>query len=192
MQYPCDDIRRNIYACTLCQKHLPLAPRPIIQVSAKANILIIGQAPGIKAHDSNKPWNDPSGDRLRTWLGLEKEVFYDESKIALVPMGFCYPGKASSGDLPPRGECAPTWHAQLIASMPIQVIFLIGQYAQNYYLKDKLSLTQRVKQWREYQPHYFVLPHPSPRNNIWLKKNAWFEQEVVPGLRDRVSTLLTF
>ena len=136
------------------------------------------------------PWNDPSGERLRTWLGLEKKTFYDENKIALVPMAFCYPGKGPSGDLRPRAECAPAWHKQLIASMPVEVSFLIGQYAQNYYLKDGLSLTQRVKRWQAYQPQYFVLPHPSPRNNIWLKKNPWFEQDVVPSMRAKVSALL--
>ncbi|MFT4746851.1 MAG: uracil-DNA glycosylase [Congregibacter sp.] len=190
MPYCCEDIIKDIRKCNICEKNLPLKPRPIIQVSANARVVIVGQAPGIKAHNSNKPWNDASGERLRSWLGLETSTFYDESKIALVPIGFCYPGKGPSGDLPPRSECAPKWHAQLMATMPIKVTILIGQHAQNYYLKDKRMLTQRVKYWNNYQPNYFVLPHPSPRNNIWLKKNPWFESDVIPIIRARVRSLL--
>jgi len=184
-----ENLTQDIGNCKVCQQHLPLEPRPIVQVSSSATVLIIGQAPGIKAHDTNKPWNDASGSRLRAWLGLEPEAFYDQNTVAIVPMGFCYPGKGGAGDLPPRKECAPLWHSQIIESMPIKVTFLIGQYAQKYYLKDKLALTERVKCWQNYQPKYFVLPHPSPRNNIWFKKHPWFERDVVPIMRDRVSAI---
>ncbi|GAC34810.1 uracil-DNA glycosylase family protein [Paraglaciecola polaris] len=178
--------------CRVCEAHLPLTPRPIIQGSQRAKILIIGQAPGLKAHQTQKPWNDPSGVRLRTWLGLSDAQFYDENNIAILPMGFCYPGKAKSGDKPPRKECAPLWHEKLIKYMAIKHILLIGQYAQSYYLADKLNLTQRVRNWQEYQPKYFVLPHPSPRNNIWLKKNPWFEEQVVPKMQSVVAELTKF
>jgi uracil-DNA glycosylase len=190
MPFCCEDVIKNIRECDICKKHLPLQPSPIVQGSSNARIVIVGQAPGIKAHDSNKPWNDAYGERLRSWLGLDASTFYDENKIAIVPMGFCYPGKGASGDLPPRPECAPKWHNQLIATMSIQVTILIGQYAQRYYLKDKLTLTQRVKCWEDYQPKYDVLPHSSPRNNIWLKKHQWFESGVVPLMRERVRSLL--
>jgi uracil-DNA glycosylase len=176
---------KNILQCKVCEKHLPFPPRPIIQVSSNAQIIIIGQAPGIKAHSSNQPWNDASGIRLRDWLGISSEVFYNANKIAIIPMGFCYPGKAKSGDLGPRKECAPMWHEQLIQVMPLSITFLIGQHAQDYYLNDKLSVTERVKNWQRYQPDYFVLPHPSPRNNIWLKKNPWFEQDIIPIIQKR-------
>ena len=179
----------EIMSCEHCKNHLPLEPRPIVQGSSTASIVIIGQAPGIKAHDTNKPWNDASGERLRDWLGIDKNAFYNEKQVAIVPMGFCYPGKGKSGDLPPRPECAPKWHNQLIASMPLRVTFLIGQYAQKYYLQDDLKLTERVKNWRNFYPQYFVLPHPSPRNNIWLKKHPWFEQEVVPLMKEQVKLL---
>lgn len=186
-----ETIEQQIQRCTICQAHLPLTPRPIIQVSSTAKILIIGQAPGIKAHDSGKPWNDASGLRLREWLGIDNTTFYDKSHIAIVPMGFCYPGRGKSGDIGPRKECAPLWHTKLIQSMPISVTMLIGQYAQNYYLKDKLTLTKRVENWKSYLPQYFVLPHPSPRNNIWLKKNLWFENEVVPEMQQTVKKWLS-
>jgi uracil-DNA glycosylase len=176
--------------CTLCADFLPSAPKPIIQGSPSSQLLIIGQAPGIKAHDSNKPWNDASGVRLRSWLGMSEQQFYDQRKIAILPMGFCYPGKGRSGDLPPRKECAPKWHHLLIGAMQIEHIFLIGQYAQNYYLNDNKNLTQRVKSWRDYHPKYVVLPHPSPRNNIWLKRHSWFEEEVVPAIRQTVQLIL--
>lgn len=185
-----DQLISDIKRCEICEARLPNPPRPILQFSQSSAILIIGQAPGIKAHDSRTPWNDASGERLRAWLGINKNTFYDAQKVALMPMGFCYPGKGQSGDLPPTAECAPQWHEQLISKLPLHVTFLIGQYAQNYYLKDKLSVTKRVQNWREYQPDYFVLPHPSPRNNIWLKRNSWFEQDVIPEIRRRVASLL--
>lgn len=185
-----EDIFLDVRTCSICAERLPLAPRPIVQGSKKSTILIIGQAPGIKAHDSQKPWNDASGERLRAWLGIGESLFYDQSKVALIPMGFCYPGKGKSGDLPPRPECAPKWHDRLITKMPVNITFLIGQYAQNYYLNDKLPLTERVKNWQEYQPQYFVLPHPSPRNNIWLKRHPWFEKDVIPAIQNRVRKII--
>jgi len=169
---------------------LPLSPRPIIQGNQRSKILIVGQAPGIKAHETNKPWNDASGERLRKWLNLNVQQFYNPDNIAILPMAFCYPGKASSGDKPPRKECAPLWHKRLISSMQIKHVLLIGQYAQNYYLQDKRSLTERVKDWQTYQPRFFVLPHPSPRNNIWLKKNPWFEQQVVLAMQHAIAKII--
>lgn len=169
---------------------MPLSPRPIIQGNQRSKILIVGQAPGIKAHETNKPWNDASGERLRKWLNLNVQQFYNPDNIAILPMAFCYPGKASSGDKPPRKECAPLWHKRLISSMQIKHVLLIGQYAQNYYLEDKRSLTQRVKDWQTYQPRFFVLPHPSPRNNIWLKKNPWFEQQVVLAMQHAIAKII--
>ncbi|WP_083879583.1 uracil-DNA glycosylase family protein [Paraglaciecola mesophila] len=169
---------------------MPLSPRPIIQGNQRSKILIVGQAPGIKAHETNKPWNDASGERLRKWLNLNVQQFYNPDNIAILPMAFCYPGKASSGDKPPRKECAPLWHKRLISSMQIKHVLLIGQYAQNYYLQDKRSLTERVKDWQTYQPRFFVLPHPSPRNNIWLKKNPWFEQQVVLAMQHAIAKII--
>ena len=178
----------EVRACRLCEPHLPLGANPIIQASPSAKLLIIGQAPGTKVHHSSVPWNDPSGDRLREWLQLDKSTFYDPSKIAIMPMGLCYPGKGSSGDLPPRKECAPQWHQPVLDQLPnVTMTLLIGQYAQNYYLKDKpKTLTETVQQWQRWAPRYLPLPHPSPRNTLWLKKNPWFEQEVVPFIRDYV------
>lgn len=190
MTVDCNTIISEINRCETCAGGLPNPPRPILQYGKNCSVLIIGQAPGIKAHDSMKPWNDASGERLRSWLGINHNTFYDANKVAIVPMGFCYPGKGKSGDLPPRAECAPQWHDRLITKLPLHVTFLIGQYAQKYYLKDELTLTDRVKNWRSYQPDYFVLPHPSPRNNIWLKRNDWFESEVIPEIRHQVAKLL--
>ena len=178
----------EVRACRLCEPHLPLGANPIIQASPSAKLLIIGQAPGTKVHHSSVPWNDPSGDRLREWLQLDKSTFYAPSKIAIMPMGLCYPGKGSSGDLPPRKECAAQWHQPVLDQLPnVTMTLLIGQYAQNYYLKDKpKTLTETVQQWQRWAPRYLPLPHPSPRNTLWLKKNPWFEQEVVPFIRDYV------
>lgn len=186
-----EQIYRAARACQLCKHQLPLCPRPIFQASQSARVVIVGQAPGIKAHDSDKPWNDASGDRLRDWLGLSRDTFYNSANIALVPMGFCYPGKGKSGDLPPRKECAPAWHEQIFSTMEIKVTLLVGQYAQHYYLHDKQTLTDRVKLWRQYLPKYYVLPHPSPRNNIWLKRNPWFEEQVVPAMRRSIAAAIT-
>ncbi|OIQ24541.1 uracil-DNA glycosylase family protein [uncultured Vibrio sp.] len=178
----------QIRQCQVCSKHLELGANPVVQASKGAKLLIIGQAPGLKVHQSSIPWNDPSGDRLRRWLNLDKQDFYDSSKIAIVPMGFCYPGRGKSGDLPPRPECAPLWHQALLEQMPdIGMTLLIGQYAQNYYLADrKRTLTETVKNWTEWAPNQIPMPHPSPRNALWLKKNPWFEEQIVPYIRKYV------
>ena len=181
-----DPLLKKIRGCTECAQHLPLGPRPVLRAGSAARIMIIGQAPGTRVHATGIPWEDPSGDRLREWLGIDKTLFYDESRIAIVPMGFCYPGKGKSGDLPPRPECAPLWHGKLFAHLKqIQLILLIGQYSQAYYLGEKQieTLTETVRAWKEYGPRYFPLPHPSPRNNIWLKKNPWFGRQALPELR---------
>ncbi|MBY0449641.1 MAG: uracil-DNA glycosylase family protein [Cyanobacteria bacterium] len=178
--------------CQECSKHLPNEPRPIFQIGKNAKILIIGQAPGRKVQDSGIPFQDASGDRLRDWMGISSEQFYDPDFLAIMPMGFCYPGKGSSGDLPPRSECAPLWHAAFLSKLPnIQLTLLIGQYAQAYYLKESLkeSLTKTVEAWETYLPEYLPLPHPSPRNNIWLKKNPWFERDVVTELQRRIRAI---
>ena len=191
-----EKLLRQVRACDLCAADLPLGPRPVVRASATARLLIIGQAPGTRVHASGIPWDDPSGDRLRQWLGWDKERFYDESLTAIMPMGFCYPGKGKSGDLPPRPECAPQWHEPLLGLMPnIELVLLIGQYAQRRYLdvegsvRAKATLTETVRAFREYGPRYLPLPHPSPRNQLWLKKNPWFDAEVLPALRERVRAL---
>ena len=182
---------KQVRACTICMAHLPLAPKPILQAGAGARLLIIGQAPGIKAHEIGIPWKDASGKRLRQWLAISDDDFYNPEKVAIMPMGFCYPGKGKSGDLPPRPECAPQWHQKLLNAMPnIGLTLYIGQYAQNYYLHDNYkNVTDRVSHWRDWPNDQFVLPHPSPRNQIWLKKNAWFEAEAIPELQKRVAAL---
>ena len=180
----------EITACTVCKNFLHYSPRPIFSVSKDSKILIIGQAPGQKVHDSGVPWDDQSGNELRRWLGVDKEHFYDTKLFGLMPMGFCYPGKSATGDLPPRPECAPLWHNQLLANMKsVKLILLIGQYSQKFYLGDnfKSTLTENVKNYREFLPKYLPLVHPSPRNKIWQKKNPWFELEVVPQLRKIVN-----
>lgn len=176
----------KISACDICRAHLPLGPNPVVTARENSEIMIVGQAPGTAVHRTGIPWNDPSGDRLRMWMGLSRADFYDTERIALVPMAFCYPGRGKSGDLPPRKECAPQWHNQILKSMPrLKLIMLVGSYSLNYYLGDrkKRTLTETVRNFDAYLPGYVVLPHPSPRNNIWLKKNAWFEDEVIPKLR---------
>jgi len=177
----------------VCKEFLPNAPRPIIQASVKSKILVIGQAPGQKVQDSGIPWDDKSGDELRRRLNVTKEQFYDASLFALMPMGFCYPGKGTSGDLPPRHECAPLWHGKLLAKMKdVNLTLLIGQYAQKFYLGNeyKDGITENVRNYQRFLPTYLPLVHPSPRNRIWQKKNPWFEKEVVPALRKIVSDLL--
>lgn len=183
----------EVRACTLCKTELPLGSNPILHLSRSAKVLIVGQAPGTKVHQTGIPWNDPSGDKLREWMGIERDDFYDDQKIAVMSMGFCYPGKGKSGDLPPRSECAPTWHPRLLALMPqIELTLLIGMYAQKNYLQNNKNktLTGTVKAWKDYAPSYLPMPHPSPRNRIWLKKNAWFELEVVPQLKKRIKKLI--
>lgn len=171
--------------CTLCAAHLPHGPRPIIQLGAEARLLLVGQAPGRKVHASGIPWDDASGDTLRTWLGLDKATFYDPAHVALLPMGLCYPGTGKSGDLPPRPECAPQWHQPALAHMPgIRMTLLIGAYAQARYLPEPGgTLTDTVARFRDYAPHIWPLPHPSPRNRPWLARNPWFEQTLLPALR---------
>lgn len=183
---------KDVRACTLCAQHLPHGVRPVVQAHAGARILIAGQAPGRKVHETGIPWDDASGTRLRAWMGMDAETFYDAKQVALLPMGFCYPGKSSSGDLPPRSECAKAWRARLLAGMPdIKLTLVIGQYAIAWHLPEvSENLTQTVRNWDAHWPKALVLPHPSPRNNPWLKKNPWFEGEVVPELRRRVVGVL--
>lgn len=186
-------LTQTVKDCTICAEHLPLGPRPVIQFHPKANILIAGQAPGMRVHETGIPFQDPSGDRLRIWMGITREIFYDAEKIAILPMGFCYPGTGKSGDLPPRPECAEQWRKKLLAQLPnIQLTLVIGQYAQDWHLgkRQKENLTETVRAWKEYWPTMLVLPHPSPRNNIWLKRNPWFEQDVVPKLAAQIAKLL--
>ncbi|KRB08150.1 uracil-DNA glycosylase family protein [Lysobacter sp. Root690] len=182
----------EVRACTRCEAHLPHGPRPVVQVGASARILIAGQAPGRKVHESGIPFDDASGERLRAWLGLSRELFYDAERVAILPMGFCFPGTGRAGDLPPRPECAPTWRARLMSRLNhLQLTLVVGQYAQAYHLPDAgASLTQAVLAWRDTWPTVVALPHPSPRNNLWLKRNAWFERELVPLLRERVAQVL--
>jgi len=186
-------LSREIRSCKICELHLPLGPRPIIQVGTSAKILIVGQAPGSRVHESGIAFDDPSGDRLRSWMGIEREVFYDQNKVAIMPMGFCFPGTGKSGDLAPRPECAETWRAKLLKLLPeIALTVVVGQYAQVWHLSNlnKENLTETVRSWREYGPAVIPLPHPSPRNNIWLKKNPWFEREVVASLQNKVKALI--
>jgi uracil-DNA glycosylase len=182
----------DIRACTLCVEHLEHGVRPVLQIDSKAKILIAGQAPGIKVHQTGIPFDDASGDRLRQWMGVSKDTFYNANEIAILPMGFCYPGKGKSGDLPPRTECAIAWRAKLLKQLPqLQLTLVIGQYAQSYHLdQNKLSVTETVRAGKDYWPSIVPLPHPSPRNNGWLKKNPWFEDDVLPNLRKRIIELL--
>ncbi len=185
----------RIAACRVCEAVLPLGPRPVVRISdPRATIVVIGHAPGTKVHASGIPWDDVSGKRLRDWLGVEPETFYDESKFASLPMGFCYPGRGKGGDNPPRPECAPLWHAQVLKTLPnIKLTLLIGSHALAYYLRErrKATLSETVAAWRDYEPSGFIpLVHPSPRNQMWLKRNPWFEAEMVPHLRDRVARAL--
>ena len=189
------NLLEEIKACTVCLPHLKDGVRPIVSVSPKSKILIIGQAPGSIVPKTGIPWNDKSGDNLRKWMGISEADFYDPDKIGIVPMGFCYPGKGKSGDLPPRKECAPLWHTSLFDQMEeVQLTLLIGSYAQAYYLGDtrKRTLTETVKNYQAYMPEYMVLPHPSPRNNIWMKRNAWFGEEVLPQLKKLVNEVIVY
>jgi uracil-DNA glycosylase len=184
---------QEIKSCTVCKSFLPNKPNPVVSFSSSSKIVIIGQAPGIKVHKSGVPWDDASGERLRSWLNISKEQFYDTRLFGIVPMGFCYPGKGKSGDLPPRSECAELWMRRVLKSLKQkELVLLIGQYSQKYFLGDsrKPTLTETVKNWNEYLPDYFVLPHPSPRNNIWMKKNSWFEKKTVKSLRNKVASVI--
>jgi uracil-DNA glycosylase len=183
----------EIGRCRLCEAHLPLGPRPVLRASPTARLLIVGQAPGTRVHASGIPWDDASGRRLREWMGVDADTFYDASRIAIVPMGFCYPGRAGSGDAPPRRECRETWHPRLLPLMPrIELTLLVGQYAQAHGLGEhrRGSLTETVRAWRDYLPGVVPLPHPSPRNVGWFKANPWFDAEVLPELRERVRAVL--
>ncbi|HEY4259219.1 MAG TPA: uracil-DNA glycosylase family protein [Schlesneria sp.] len=193
MQETLTQLLTDIRACRHCADHLPCGPRPIVQAHQSARLRIVGQAPGRRVHETGIPWDDRSGHRLRGWLDLTAVQFYDPRKVALVPMGFCYPGKAKSGDNPPRPECASLWHQVLDTHLTnIRLTLLIGQYAQAHYLSEcrKATLRDTVKSWKEYLPlGYLPLPHPSPRNQIWLAKNPWFEEELVPAVQDVIRTL---
>ncbi|MBS1513153.1 MAG: uracil-DNA glycosylase family protein [Bacteroidetes bacterium] len=181
----------DIKSCRVCENFL--TPNPIVSFSRSSKIIIIGQAPGRIVHETGIPWNDKSGDNLRSWLGVNKDSFYNNEIFGLIPMGFCYPGKSNSGDLPPRPECAPLWHHKMISqTKSVQLMVLIGQYAQSYYLKNKVkeTLTDTIKNFNQYLPNYFVLPHPSPRNNIWMAKNKWFERDVLPSLKNKVAAII--
>ncbi len=182
----------EISRCTVCEKHLELGAKPVVTGTIESKVVIIGQAPGIVVHRTGTPWDDKSGENLRNWLGISNQVFYDSKKLALVPMGFCYPGKGKSGDLPPRKECAPLWHELLLEQMKsVTLTILIGKYAQDYYLRDttRRTLTETVQNFKDYLPDFFVLPHPSPRNNIWQAKNKWFAKEVLPVLKKEINKL---
>ena len=189
-----DSLLAEVHACRLCAKHLPLGPRPVVRIAGSARILILSQAPGIRVHETGLTFNDRSGDRLREWLAMDRETFYDEARVAVLGMGFCYPGRdAKGGDLPPRPECAPLWHPRLLAELPqAERTLLVGSYAIDYYLPETRypSMTETVRHWRDYLPRYWPLPHPSWRTTAWEQKNPWFKRRLLPELRRRVAALL--
>jgi uracil-DNA glycosylase len=188
-----DALLTAVRGCRACEAHLPLGPRPVLAAAATARVLIVGQAPGLRVHQTGIPWNDASGERLRGWMGVDGALFYDASRIAIIPMGYCYPGRGNGGDKPPRRECATLWLDQLLSRLPqLELTLLIGQFAQRHFLgtRRKRSLADTVKGWEAYAPDYLPLPHPSPRNQPWLKHHPWFERRLVPVLRARISTLL--
>lgn len=190
---PLSQTMQAILQCQVCAEQLPFEPRPVVVAHPDARLLIIGQAPGLRVQKSGIPWNDPSGVQLRSWLQMTPEQFYDAAKVAIVPMGLCYPGKGRSGDLPPRTECAPLWHEHLLSAMPnVQLTLLIGNYAQRYYLREQVysTLTETVFHFKEFLPNYFPLPHTSPRNRYWFARHPWFEKEVLPALRSRLAMAL--
>ena len=188
----CTSLLAEVKGCVICEAHLPHGCRPVFQLHPNARSLIAGQAPGKKVHDSGVPFDDASGNRLREWMGVSKGDFYDPKQIAILPMGFCYPGSGKSGDLPPRRECELAWRAKLLEQLPgIEMTLVLGKYAQAYHFgKSKSSLTELVQSWKAYWPNKVPLPHPSPRNNIWLRKNSWFEAELLPPLRKTISRIL--
>ena len=188
-----DSILADIGRCKACESHLPHPPRPVLQAGRSARLVIIGQAPGSKVHESGVPWRDQSGDRLREWTGLDEATFYDPSRVALIPMGFCYPGAANGADLPPRSECAPLWHTRLLHLLPgVRLTLLVGIHAQDYYLRGrtKATMTETVRNFESSGPGRFPLPHPSWRSTGWMRRNPWFEAEVLPTLRLRVRSAL--
>jgi uracil-DNA glycosylase len=189
-----DQLLADARACRLCEKHLPLGPKPVLRASATARLLIVGQAPGTRVHATGLPWNDASGDRLRTWMGVDRDVFYDQSRIAIIPIGLCYPGRAKNGgDNPPRPECAPFWHPRLRPALPlIELTLLVGSYAQAYYLKGRAgrTMTETVRTWRVFLPEFLPTPHPSWRTTFWLRRNPWFEAELIPTLQALVSRIV--
>ena len=184
---------QDIRACTHCAEHLPLGPRPVLTAAPSSRVAIVGQAPGTKVHASGVPWDDASGEHLREWLQVDESTFYDPDQIAIIPMGFCYPGRRSGGDAPPRPECAPLWHERLFAQLPqLRLTLLVGMYAQKHYLgrRRKKTLTETVRCWREYGPALLPTPHPSWRSRLFIQKNPWFETELLPDLRTRVQSAL--
>jgi uracil-DNA glycosylase len=193
LSYPTlDALLIAVRRCRVCEALLPLGPRPVLRAGASARILVVGQAPGVRVHRTGVPWDDASGERLRGWMGVDSDVFYDESRLAIIPMGYCYPGRGKGGDLPPRRECAELWLDQLLAHLPrIELTLLVGRYAQHHFLgrRRKRSLAATVGAWREYAPRYLPLPHPSPRNQPWLRRHPWFERQLVPVLRQRIREL---
>ena len=192
METALDALLAAARSCRACEAHLPLGPRPVLRAAAGARILIVGQAPGTRVHATGIPWNDASGERLRAWMGVADEVFYDESRIAIIPMGFCYPGRGKGGDLPPRRECAELWLGRLLAELPaIRLTLLVGQHAQRHFLgpRRRESLAATVRAWHDYAPRYLPLPHPSPRNQPWLRKHPWFERQILPVLQGRIARL---
>ena len=194
MRISLSQVAREARACTVCAKHLPLGPRPVFRARRSARLLIVGQAPGRRVHESGIPWNDPSGDVLRGWLAMEREEFYDAARIAIVPIGLCYPGTVDGADLPPRRECAPLWQPRFRAALPqVGLTLLVGGYAQRFYLKEfeRKGVADTVRAFRDYLPEFFPLPHPSWRNKGWIQRNPWFETDVIPALRRRVKSLLS-
>lgn len=188
-----EDLLAAVRACRVCDAQLPLGPRPVVQAGATARILVVGQAPGAKAHASGVPWDDKSGERLRAWMGIDAESFHDKTRIAILPMGYCYPGRAASGDLPPRRECAELWLDRLLAKLPhIELTLLVGRYAQSHFLRGKgyVSVTASTRDWRAHAPGVIPLPHPSPRNVGWFMANPWFDDELLPVLRRSVRKLV--
>jgi uracil-DNA glycosylase len=187
-----ESLLTEVQDCSICAAYLPHGPRPILQIHLLARVLIASQAPGRKAHDSGVPFDDASGDRLREWMGVTREVFYDSKQIAILPMGLCFPGTGKSGDLPPRSECAAAWRGQLLGHLHhLEVTLVVGQYAQAYHIGEaRASLTETVRGWLSHWPKIIPLPHPSPRNNIWLSRNPWFEKELFPMLKQRVTEAL--
>lgn len=193
-EQPLSELLAEVRGCRACEMHLPLGPRPVLRIHPEAKILVSGQAPGTRVHATGVPWNDLSGKRLREWMGIGPEIFYDETKVAVLPKGFCYPGKGVRGDLPPRKECADLWFEQLLSHMPnLQLILPIGIHSQEYFLAGsrKKTMAETIKAWKEYSPLYMPLPHPSPRNIMWFRKNEWLDKEVIPALKEKVREVLS-